>query len=163
MREHRFAACGALALVFSLLLSAGCGGGDDGNDEPLTMRQLAGSVERQSVAFLDREGTTLHRSLERFLGGRITTEVARGSTECRSGKRTASISNSKKYPFACIVEGSADGNGLTVNIVLGFVGLELDGRCWRAANERVSVTSSAPALLTRREAMRPLNQIAACG
>jgi hypothetical protein len=163
MREHRLAACGALVLAFSLLLLEGCGGGEDRNEEPLTMRQLAGSVEGKSAAFLDREGTALHRSLERFLGGRITTKVARGSAECRSGKRTASISNSKKYPFACIVEGSADGNGLTVNIALGFVGMKLEGRCWRAANERISVTSGAPALLTRREAMRPLNQIAACG
>jgi hypothetical protein len=126
------------------------------------MRQLAHSMEGQSAAFLDRDGTALHRSLDRFLGGRIATEAAKGSTECRPGKQTASISNPKKYPFACIVEGTATGNGLTVNITLGFVGLDLDIECWRAANERISVTTGAPALVSQEEADRPVNQVRAC-
>jgi hypothetical protein len=126
------------------------------------MRQLANSVEGQSAAFLDRDGTALHHSLVRFLGGKITTEVAKDSTECRPGKQTASITNPKKYPFACVVEGSAEGNGLEVNITLGFVGLKLEGRCWQAANERVSVTTGAPALVSQEEAERAVNQVRAC-
>ena len=123
------------------------------------MRQLTRSVEAQSADFLERDGTALHRSLEQFLPGRITIEVAKGSTECRSGNQTASISNPNKYPFACIVEGSAEGEGLTVNITLGFVGLKLAGRCWRAANERVESGSGldAPpsAASARRRHPRP--------
>ena len=49
-----------------------------------------------------------------------------------------------------------------MNIALGFVGLSLDGRCWQAANERVTVTATAPALLPRRQAMRQVNRIAGC-
>ena len=58
--------------------------------------------------------------------------------------------------------GKADGQGLQVGITLGFVGTEVDGRCWGAANDRVSVTTTAPALLGRREAMLPVNRIAGC-
>jgi hypothetical protein len=163
MRGPRVAVCVATALVLSLLLFLGsCGEGDDPGAESLTMRQLTRSVEAQSADFLERDGTALHRSLEQFLPGRITIEVAKGSTECRSGNQTASISNPNKYPFACIVEGSAEGEGLTVNITLGFVGLKLAGRCWRAANERVSVTTGAPALVSQEEAARPVNQVRAC-
>jgi hypothetical protein len=126
------------------------------------MSELAGSVEAQAEGFLQRDGSTLHRSLVRFLGPRLTAGVSQGATECRPGADTPSITDPQRFPFACIVEGSADGQGLTVNITLGFVGLSLDGRCWQAANERVTVTATAPALLPRREAMRPVNRIAGC-
>lgn len=150
------------ALALAALVIAGCGGGEEEPAKPLTMRQVARSLEGQSADFLDREGTALHRGLKRFLGGEIKTKVSKGSVECRSGRDTASISDPKKYPFACIVEGSADGRGLEVNITLGFVGLELDDECWRAANERVSVTTGIPALVSREEAQRPMNQVRAC-
>jgi hypothetical protein len=162
MRPRSTLALGALGLAVAVSPLAGCGGGENEPAKPLGMHQVARSLERQSTAFLDREGTALHRGLDRFLGGRITTEVSKGSTECRSGKETASISDPKRYPFACIVEGNAAGNGLTVNITLGFVGLDLDGHCWRAANERISVTTGAPALVTHEEADRPVNQVRAC-
>lgn len=163
MRGPRVAVCVATALVLSLLLFLGsCGEGDDPGVESLTMRQLTHSVEAQSADFLKRDGTALHRSLEQFLPGKITTEVSKGSAECRPGRDTASISNPQRYPFACIVEGTAEGNGLEVNITLGFVGLDLDGACWRAANERVSVTTGAPALVSHEEAERPVNQVRAC-
>jgi len=162
MRVRSAASLGALALVIALTTFGGCGGGEEDPAKPLAMRRLASSVEGQSAAFLDRDGTALHRSLARFLGGEISTEVAKGSTQCRPGSQTASIANPKKYPFACIVEGSAEGNGLEVNITLGFVGLDLDDECWRAANERISVTTGAPALLSREKAARPVNQIDAC-
>jgi hypothetical protein len=55
----------------------------------------------------------------------VTTEVEAGSAVCRAGSETRSIADPRKYPFACI----ADGDGLEVEIVLGFVGTELDGRC----------------------------------
>jgi hypothetical protein len=161
MRARSAVALGALALVIALSAS-GCGGGEESLAKPLTMRRLASSLEGRSAPFLRREGTTLHRNLVRFLGGQIEAKVSRGTAECRPGRETASISNPKKYPFACIVEGSATGSGLTVNITLGFVGLKLDGSCWRAANERVSVTTGAPALIGADEARRPVNQIAAC-
>jgi hypothetical protein len=160
-----------LALLCASLLLAGCGGDNQGSTTTtasfgglgdFTPRELAGSVEAQAAVFLARDGTALRKSLRQFLGREVTTRVARGSVECRSGQNTASIDDPHRYPFACIVEGSADGRGLTVNITLGFVGLEIDGRCWRAANERVSVTTSAPAVLTRREALKPVNQIHAC-
>ena len=169
MSAWRAAAALAATASIGLGLLAGCGSGDGGerdgatSQEPdLTMTLLAKSVESRAAAFLQREGTAVHRSLEKFLGPKIVTEVARNDTECRSGRDTASIANPRRYPFACIVEGSADGRGLNVNITLGFVGLKLDGPCWRAANERVSVTSTAPALLSGREAMRPVNRISGC-
>ena len=74
------------------------------------MTQLAKSVEAQTAYFLRRDGTAVRRSLEKFLGPRIVTRVARTDTECRTGRETASIANPRKYPFACIVEGSADGS-----------------------------------------------------
>jgi hypothetical protein len=167
MSRWASAACLAIALGIPL---AGCGGGGGGDDAgstaaaeaALSMSELAGSVEGQAERFLQRDGSALHRSLERFLGARITTDVSSGTTECRPGRNTPSIADPEKFPFACIVEGSADGNGLTVNITLGFVGLGLEGRCWKAANERVTVTATAPALLSRREAMLPVNRIAGC-
>jgi hypothetical protein len=123
---------------------------------------LAGSVEAQTAVFMEREGTALRGSLHRFLGPKLTTKVESGSAVCRPGSETPAIDDPSKYPFACIVGASADGQGVEVEITLGFVGTELDGRCWRAANERVAVSATAPALLTRREAERPVNQIAAC-
>jgi hypothetical protein len=169
MSRGRSAAPCWVGALTALALLAGCGGGGNGEtnttaaQEPqLSMAQLAKSVEAEAAGFLRRDGTAVHRSLEKFLGPEIVTRVAKTDTECRTGAETASIANPKKYPFACIVEGSADGRGLNVNITLGFVGLKLDGRCWRAANERVSVTSTAPALLSGREAMRPVNRISGC-
>lgn len=168
MRPGATAACLAAVLALTIAL-AGCGGGGgDGGGSTATadaapsMRELAGSVEGQAEGFLQRDGSALHRSLVRFLGRRLTAGVSQGATECRPGADTPSITDPEKFPFACVVEGSADGQGLTVNITLGFVGLSLDGRCWRAANERVTVTATAPALLPRREAMRPVNRIAGC-
>jgi hypothetical protein len=177
MSGRRLTAPFRVVMLLVLTVLGGCGGGSDQTTTSsastsasvparelgdLTPQELATSVEGQTADFLDRDGTALHRSLEQFLGGKIATSVAKGSAECRAGKNTASIADPGKYPFACIVEGSAAGKGLTVNITLGFVGLGIHGRCWRAADERVSVTTGAPALLTRREAMRPVNQIAGC-
>jgi hypothetical protein len=163
MRSRALTACLAIAL-------AGCAG-SGGEDETgstaapeaaVSMSELAASVEGQAEGFLQRDGSALHRSLVRFLGPRLTADVSKGATECRPGADTPSITDPQKFPFACVVEGSADGQGLTVNITLGFVGLSLDGRCWQAANERVTVTATAPALLPRRTAMQPVNRIAGC-
>lgn len=155
-------AAGATVLLL-LAAFAGCGGAEGGAAEAdVTPRQLAPSLEAEAAAFLERDGTALHRNLHRFLGSNPAAEVERGSAVCRSGRETPSISNPRRYPFACIVRATADGDGLEVEIVLGFVGTELDGRCWRAANERVAVTTSLPELLSRREARRPINQIAGC-
>jgi hypothetical protein len=126
------------------------------------MGELEASVEKKSGRFLARDESALRVSLHRFLGPKLTTRVERGSTVCRPGGETASIEDPEKYPFACIVRAEADGQGLQVGITLGFVGTELHGRCWHAANERVSVTTTAPVLLSRREALRPVNQIAGC-
>jgi hypothetical protein len=165
----RWASVGCLAVALAIPL-AGCGGSGGGDEAgstaageaAISMSELASSVEGRAESFLQRDGSALHRSLVRFLGAQIATNVSRGTTECRSGRNTPSIVDPEKFPFACIVEGSADGNGLTVNITLGFVGLNIDGRCWQAANERVTVTATAPALLSRRQAIRPVNRIAGC-
>jgi hypothetical protein len=171
MSPRASATCVAAVLALALAMPlAGCGrsGGGDragstaGEEAAISMSELAGSVEAQAERFIEREGSVLHRSLTRFLGDRITAGVSRGTTECRPGRDTPSIADPRRFPFACVVEGSADGGGLTVNIALGFVGLSLDGRCWQAANERVTVTATAPALLPRRQAMRQVNRIAGC-
>jgi hypothetical protein len=168
MSRPRPAACLATLLALAVPL-AGCGGGGGekaastaGGGAAISMSELASSVEAQAESFLQRDGSALHKGLTQFLGAQIATGVSKGTTECRPGRNTPSIADPRKFPFACVVEGSADGNGLTVNITLGFVGLSLDERCWQAANERVSVTATAPALLSRREAMLPVNRIAGC-
>jgi hypothetical protein len=156
------AAAGAAGLLLLAAALAGCAGDGGPTQAEATPRQVEPSLEAQTVAFLEREGTALRRNLRRFLGPRLTTEVERGSAICRPARETPSIADPRRYPFACIVRATADGDGLEVEIVLGFVGTELEGRCWRAANERVAVTTSLPELLSRREARLPVNQIAAC-
>lgn len=162
----------ALAVLLAAVAVAGCGSGGSTPEDSvpdatsglgeLTLPELSASVEAQTATFLEREGSALRISLHRFLGPKLTTKLERGSAVCRPGSETASISDPEKYPFACIVSADADGQGLQVGITLGFVGTEVDGRCWRAANDRVSVTTTAPALLGRREAMLPVNRIAGC-
>ncbi|MBK5221211.1 MAG: hypothetical protein JJE35_15750 [Thermoleophilia bacterium] len=159
--------CAALAAaILAISLLAGCGGKEDEASgaveaEDVAAAQLGPSVEAQSAEFLERPGTELDGILRRFLGPTFTTAVDPGSAICRPASRTPSIDDPKRYPFACIVRASADGQGLEVEIVLGFVGTELEGRCWRAANERVLVTTTRPTLLGS-EALRPVNQIAGC-
>jgi hypothetical protein len=161
-----------IAAVAAAVALSGCGGtaadrpqgGQIGRSEAqrLPVEDLAPGLEAQTAAFLERDGTALRRNLHRYLGPTLSTEVERGSAVCRPGEETPSIADPRKYPFACIVRATADGQGLEVEIVLGFVGTELEGSCWRAANERVAVTSSLPELLSRREAQLPINQIAGC-
>jgi hypothetical protein len=156
----RAVAAGATALFLAAFV--GCGGGGGATTQAVTPRQLAPSLEAEAVDFLERHGTALRRNLHRYLGPGLTTKVERGSATCRAASKTPSIDDPQKYPFACIVRAGAAAGGLEVEIVLGFVGTEFDGRCWQAANERVAVTTSLPELLTRREARRPVNQLAAC-
>jgi len=157
----------SFALIAAVLLT-GCRGGEDTTNSTstglgdLTLRRLQASVEGQTTAFLTRDGTVLAKSLDRFLGGEMSAKVVKGSAQCRVGRDTPSITDPDRYPFACIVSGNASGRGLTVGVTLGFVGLSVDGRCWRAANERVAVTTSAPALISRQAALRPVNQIEGC-
>lgn len=159
--------CGLLAVaVAGLSLLSGCGGGEDASgavERDVAPARLGPSVEARSAEFLDRPGTELGGILRRFLGPVFTTELDPGSAICRPGGRTPSIDDPRRYPFACVVEARADGQGLEVEIVLGFVGTELEGSCWGAANERVLVlvTATRPTLLGR-EALRPVNQIAGC-
>ena len=151
-------------MIVAASLLGGCGGGEDearAVEPELAVAQLGPSVEAQSAGFLDRSGTELDGILRRFLGPVFATKLDPGSAICRPASQTASIDDPKRYPFACVVEATADGQGLEVEIVLGFVGTELEGRCWRAANERVLVTTTRPTLLGR-EALRPVNQIAGC-
>jgi hypothetical protein len=154
-----------LALALSTL--AGCGGGDQTTVKTtglgdLTLPQLTASLETEAAEFLERSDSALGVSLHEFLGPEIATEVERGSAECRRGRDTASIEDPKRYPFACVVRGSADGQGLLVEITLGFVGTGVEGRCWHAVNERVLVTTTRPSTLSRREATKPPNRLQGC-
>jgi hypothetical protein len=164
------------AILLAALALAGCGGGGDTggygpegrtqSDSPVERplpAELEASVEAEAAAFLEREGTAVEGSLRPFLGAKMATWVEAGATICRAGSETPSIADPDRYPFACIVRARAESDGLALGIVLGFVGTELDDEdCWRAANERIAVTSARPELLSRREAQRPVNQIAAC-
>jgi hypothetical protein len=159
----RGSAAVAAALTFSIALAA-CGGGEEtatSAEKPVKPAQLGPSVEAGAAAFVERPGTELDRVLTRFLGPVVKTEVEPGSAVCRPGSATPSIDNTTRYPFACIVRATADGEGLEVEITLGFVGTELNGSCWRAANERVLVTTTEPTLLGNK-AKRPVNQIEGC-
>ena len=151
------------ALIASLTLVA-CGGGEEtatSAEKAVKPAQLGPSVEAEAAAFVERPGTELDRVLTRFLGPAVKTKVEPGSAICRSGSATASIDNPTRYPFACIVRATAEGEDLEVEITLGFVGTELDGSCWRAANERALITGTKPTLLGDR-AKRPVNQIEGC-
>lgn len=154
-------AAGAAGLMLLAAAAAGCGG-DDSSAADATPRQVEPSLEAQAAAFLEREGTALRRSLRPYLGPEPATAVEPGSAICRRGAAVHSIEDPARHPFACIVRATAESGGLEVEVVLGFVGTELDGRCWRASNERVAVTTSLPELLTPREARHPVNQVAAC-
>ena len=164
------------AAVFAAFALVACGGGGDTpgygpdgrpqSDLPPHRQLPAGfeaSVEAEAAAFLEREGTAVRESLRPFLGAAMATRVEPGATICRAGSETPSIADPDRYPFACIVHASGESEGLELGIVLGFVGTELDDEdCWRAASERIAVTAARPELLSRREAQRPVNQIAAC-
>lgn len=176
IKARRATACRAVSATLALatLTLPACGSPDNTADGPISgdidresarrllPEGLAESVEGEAAAFLGRPRTAVRRELRPYLGPSPTTRVERGTTVCRPGAETASIADPESYPFACIIRASAASEGLEVEVVLGFVGIELDGACWRAANERIAATTSVPALLTRREAERPVNQIAAC-
>ncbi|MGE0068112.1 MAG: hypothetical protein AB7T48_12255 [Solirubrobacterales bacterium] len=164
LRAWALSAAAVAAVIVAASLLGGCGAGEEEASavEPdVAAAQLGPSLEARSAEFLDRSGTELDGILRRFLGPVFTTSLDAGSAICRPAGQTPSIDDPKRFPFACVVEASADGQGLEVEIVLGFVGTELDGRCWRAANERVLVTTTRPTLLGR-EALRPVNQISGC-
>lgn len=150
----------ALCLAAAALAFVGCG--DSADEGPLGMAELGESVEREAAEFLERPGSALGVSLREFLGPKIATEVESGSAICRRGRDTPSIEDPRRYPFACVVSGSADGEGLLVEITLGFVGTGIDGRCWKAVNERVLVTTTRPHTLTKPEATRPPNRLQGC-
>jgi hypothetical protein len=160
---------GALAtcLVFALVALSGCGGGEETTVSTtglgdLTLPELTASLEAEAAEFLERPDSALGVSLHEFLGPKIATEVERGSAICRRGRDTPSIEDPKRYPFACVVRGKADGQGLLVEISLGFVGTGVEGRCWHAVNERVLVTTTRPSTLSKAEAMRPPNRLEGC-
>jgi hypothetical protein len=156
----------SIALLCTLALLVGCGEGGDqtttAGPRGLTTNQIANSLEQQAAGFLARDDTTLANSLGRFIGNKFSTRVVKGSTECKTGQETASIANPGKYPFACVVGAIADGRGLTVEVTLGFVGTGVNGRCWQAVNERIAATTTAPVLLSRRQALAPENRISSC-
>jgi hypothetical protein len=157
----------AAYLVFALAALSGCGAGEETTVSTtglgdLTLPELTTSLEAEAAEFLERPDSALGASLHEFLGPKITTEVEQGSAICRRGRDTASIEDPKRYPFACVVRGSADGQGLLVEISLGFVGTGVEGRCWHAVNERVLVTTTRPSTLSKAEAMRPPNRLEGC-
>lgn len=157
-----------LAVLLTAPALSACGGGEEaasatGPEPDVAIARLGPSVEAASAEFLARPGTALARALAEFLGPATVTAVQPGTTVCRPASQVPSIDDPRRYPFACVIEATADdGSGLEVEIVLGFVGTGLEGRCWAAANERVLVTGTRPTLLDRREAMRPVNGIEGC-
>jgi hypothetical protein len=161
----RRAGVGAVALIAASLLGAcGSGGSDTSsaqNASPVAAAKIGPSLETEAASFVNRPGTALDGVLKRFLGPVVKAKVEPGTAICRPGSETASIENPSRYPFACILRAEADGRGLEVEITLGFVGTELEGSCWRAANERVLVTSTEPTLLGER-AKLPVNQVKGC-
>jgi hypothetical protein len=166
--SRRLGALAATAcLVLALPALSGCGGGEETTVSTtglgdLTLPELTASLEAEAAEFLERPDSALGVSLHEFLGPRIVTEVERGSAICRRGRDTPSIDDPQRYPFACVVRGSADGQGLLVEITLGFVGTGVEGRCWHAVNERVLVTTTRPATLSKPEALKPPNRLEAC-
>lgn len=158
------------------MILSGCGGGDDATSGsaasapatttvepgPLTAVALAPSLGSSARQLESRSGSTLRRSLNDSLGPNAKIAIDAGSTRCRSGSATPSVTNPGRFPFACIVSGRASASGVETGFTLGFVVFKLDGRCWKATNERIAAAASGPVSLSRQEALQPANVIAGC-
>lgn len=158
------------------MILPGCGGGDDATTGsaasaparapaetgPVTAAALAPSLGSSARQLERRSGSILRRSLNASLGPNAEIAIEAGSTRCRSGSATPSVTNPRRFPFACIVSGRATAAGVQTGFTLGFVVFNLHGRCWKATNERIAAAASGPVVLTRREALEPANVIAGC-
>src|SRR4029079_18018605 len=85
------------------------------------------------------------------LGPNAEIAIEAGSTRCRSGSATPSVTNPRRFPFPGSVSGRATAAGVQTGFTLGFVVFNLHGRCWKATNERIAAAASGPVVLTRRE------------
>jgi hypothetical protein len=143
----------------------GSGGstGSGGASSKLTATALTPSLGAAARVLETRNGSVLRRSLDESLGKDATISIAPGTAVCRTGAQTASVTNPKRYPFACIISGRArGGGGVTTGFVLGFVVFHVNGLCWRASNERIAAAASGPVLLPRQQALEPANVISGC-
>ena len=160
-------------LVLLLVLLAGCGGG---GGEPASESEgattappaevspeaLAESLEGAAAGFVVRPGTTLANSLDQ-LGRGTSATVDAGSAECRRGGQTPAIGSNRRFPFACIVGISAEPpGGPSVSLTLGFIVLGVEGRCWKAANERIAAEAGRPVLIPKQAALDPENRLEGC-
>jgi hypothetical protein len=159
-------------VLLALALSACGGGGSDSTGSTsggggssagaLTTASLTPSLGAAARAFETRGDSVLRRSLNESLGPGATIRIAPGTTVCRTGAQTASVTNPGRDPFACIVSGRARAPGTATEFVLGFVVFHVNGLCWRASNERIAAAASGPVLLPRRQALEPANVISGC-
>ena len=151
--------CAALALP-------GCGSGSEtttgGSPAALSASSLTPSLGAAARALERRGGSILRRSLDESLGPGAEIIIAPGTTRCRTGAQTPSVSDPRRFPFACIVSGRAKGGGVSTGFTLGFVVFRVHGLCWRATNERIAAAAAGPVVLSRQQALEPANVISGC-
>lgn len=170
MAERRRALPAILCCAAILLVAlAGCGGGSDTGSTATTAapaaidaQSLTASLEKAAPALAGRPGSVLTSAVERSLGKGAAIAIKPGSAECRPVTETSSASEAGKYPFACIVGGTAAAGGVSSVFTLGLVVFDVDGLCWKAANERIAVAAGRPILIPRSRALEPANVISGC-
>jgi hypothetical protein len=123
---------------------------------------LAKSLERAATEFLQRTDTTVSNTMDRELRGRAELTPVRGSAECREGRSTAAVTDSERYPYACILTVNAIATGLSTQVILGFVVTSTRGECWAAQNERLGARGGVPVLYPRHIAKAAENRIRGC-
>lgn len=128
----------------------------------LSAATLTSSFSKAAVGFGSRRGSVLRLSVSRSLGKGAAIAMKPESADCRPASATPADSAPARFPFACIVSGTAASGGVSTTFTLGFVVFGIRGRCWRAANERIAAAKSGPVLIPKQRAMQPANVIAGC-
>lgn len=164
-------ACGSSSDETSLLPvtpaeagEAGTGGPEANAPAPaaLTAADLTPSFAQAAIAFGSRGDSVLRASLDRSLGKGAALALKPEGAECRPASATPSDADSERFPFACIIEGTGASGGVSTTFTLGFVVFGIKGRCWRAANERISASAGPPVLIPQDTALAPENVIRGC-
>ncbi len=160
----------ACALAIAATTLFGCGSSEDEGDGGTTASpavaldapSLTASVGEVVPSFAGRPGSVLTSAVERSLGKGAAIAIKPASTQCRAVAETSSAEEAGRYPFACIVDGTAAAGGVSTEFTLGLVVFSVDGGCWKAANERIAVAAGRPLLIPRSRALEPANVISGC-
>lgn len=163
-----------IAVALALSGMTACGGSDEdegsssatasipNGESALTAAKLTPSFAGSALTFANRGDSILRASLDRSLGKGAALALKPGSADCRPAAETPSDTDPGRFPFACIIGGTAASGGVSTTFLLGFVVFDVKGGCWHAANERISAAAAGPVLIPQDRALQPENVIAGC-